>query len=137
MFFETLCRRKCCRKHRVLALGATQCYERHRPTAPRLGLLRRSALSYRGCQNTLSRALPSDHFANSLEIIVRNRNATSQNSTKRALKNGGKAAILACVFVCFCRSEFQFVIICSEEFAKLSVITARDNMLLAARFFVE
>ena len=54
-------------------------------------------------------------------------NSNPQNSKKRAPKNGGKAAMKGCVFFEFWGVEFRFLIIFSEEFAKLSLILARDN----------
>ena len=47
---------------------------------------------------------------------------------KKAPKNGGFAAHFACGFFEFWGVEFRFLIIFSEEFAKLSLILARDNI---------
>ena len=74
----------------------------------------------------LSRAVVSDHFANSSENIMRNRNSTPK-TRKKGTKNGGFAAHFACGLFEFWGVEFRFLIIFSEEIAKLSLITARDN----------
>ena len=49
----------------------------------------------------------------------------------------GFAAILGVVLFEFSGVDFQFLIILSEELATLSLITARDNMLLLAAVFTQ
>ena len=61
---------------------------------------------------------------------MRNRNSTRQN-LKKGTQNDGFAAHFACGFFEFWRGGTRFLIIFSEEFAALSLITARDNKPLA------
>ena len=74
----------------------------------------------------LSRAVISDNFANSSEHIMRNRVPPLQNSKNPHTKCAAKPPFLVPFFE-FWRGGTRFLIIFSEEFAKLSLITARDT----------
>ena len=81
-------------------------------------------------EQLLSRARISDNFANSSENIMRNRNSTPQNSKNPHAKWAAKPPFLVPFFRVL-GLEFRFLIIFSEDFAKLSLILARDNSKLS------
>ena len=74
----------------------------------------------------LSRAVISDHVANSSENIMRNRVPPLQNLKNPHAKWAAKPPFLVPFFK-FWRGGTRFLIIFSKEFANLALIAAHDN----------
>ena len=80
-------------------------------------------------RHVLSLEIINDSLAKFSRTTMRERKATPPKISKKSRTMGGFAAHFACGFFEFWGVEFRFLLIFSEEFAKLPLILARDNSL--------
>ena len=88
-------------------------------------------------QGVLSRERISDPFANSSRKNYERARSTPPELEKPARNIGGEAANIGCLFFEFWRGGTRSLIVFLEDFAKGSLITARDNSCARSRIVLD